>query len=52
MRKKAEALAKFGTVRFERANDPETVRRVLDAFFKQKSVRMQEQGMHDIFASP
>jgi hypothetical protein len=33
IRKKAQALANFGSVRFERATAPCEVRRVLDAFF-------------------
>ena len=52
MRKKERALAGFGTVRFEQAqNDPE-VRRVLDVFFKQKSARMRVLGVSDAFAPP
>ena len=36
MRKKERTLAGFGELRFERAIAPDDVRRVLDAFFKQK----------------
>jgi CelD/BcsL family acetyltransferase involved in cellulose biosynthesis len=52
MRKKERALASFGELRFERAIDPDGVRRVLDAFFKQKSARMRALGVPDAFASP
>jgi len=52
MRKKERALASYGTVRFERAQGAHDVRRVLDAFFKQKSVRMRARGVADVFATP
>ena len=52
MRKKERALASFGDLRFERAVAPDDVRRVLDAFFKQKSVRMRTLGVPDAFALP
>jgi CelD/BcsL family acetyltransferase involved in cellulose biosynthesis len=52
MRKKERTLAGFGAVRFERASNPADTRRVLDAFFKQKSARMQSQGVPDVFAAP
>ena len=52
MRRKERMLAGFGEVRFERASDPHEVRRVLDAFFKQKSARMRMQGLDDVFAAP
>ncbi|HEY5215767.1 MAG TPA: GNAT family N-acetyltransferase [Pseudolabrys sp.] len=52
MRKKERALASFGAVRFERVSGAHDVRRVLDAFFKQKSARMRMQGVHDVFAAP
>lgn len=52
MRKKERALAEFGAVRFERAKDPHEIRRVLDAFFKQKNARMRAIGVHDAFAAP
>ncbi len=52
MRKKALALANFGSVRFDRATGPCEVRRVLDAFFKQKSARMRTLGVPDVFAEP
>jgi CelD/BcsL family acetyltransferase involved in cellulose biosynthesis len=52
MRKKERALANFGAVRFERAAEPNDIRRVLDAFFKQKSARMQARGIADAFAAP
>ena len=45
MRKKERALVSFGELRFERAIEPDDVRRVLDAFFKQKSARMRALGM-------
>lgn len=51
MRNKARALAKYGAVRFECASDASEVRRVLDAFFKQKSARMRALGIHDVFAA-
>jgi CelD/BcsL family acetyltransferase involved in cellulose biosynthesis len=50
MRKKERALAGMGEVRLERANSPNDVRRVLDAFFKQKSARMRVLGVSDVFA--
>jgi CelD/BcsL family acetyltransferase involved in cellulose biosynthesis len=52
MRKKERALANYGTVRFERANGPHEIRRVLDAFFKQKRARMRALGVPDVFAAP
>lgn len=52
MRKKQQALASYGTVRFERVREPDAVRRVLDIFFKQKSARMRALGIADVFASP
>jgi CelD/BcsL family acetyltransferase involved in cellulose biosynthesis len=52
MRKKERALATFGMVRFERAEGPHEIRRVLDAFFKQKNARMRAIGVHDVFAAP
>jgi CelD/BcsL family acetyltransferase involved in cellulose biosynthesis len=52
MRKKERTLAGFGELRFERATAPDDVRRVLDAFFKQKSARMRTLGVPDVFAVP
>lgn len=52
MRKKERALACFGAVRFEQACGDQDVRRVLDIFFKQKSVRMHDLGVADVFAQP
>lgn len=52
MRKKERALAGYGDVRFERARSKQDVRRVLDAFFKQKSARMRALGIADVFAAP
>jgi CelD/BcsL family acetyltransferase involved in cellulose biosynthesis len=52
MRKKERALADMGEVRFERAGDDRQVRRILDAFFKQKSARMRLLGLPDVFADP
>jgi CelD/BcsL family acetyltransferase involved in cellulose biosynthesis len=52
MRKKARTLAGYGEVRFERARTTHDVRRVLDAFFKQKSARMRTLGIPDVFATP
>jgi CelD/BcsL family acetyltransferase involved in cellulose biosynthesis len=52
MRKKERTLASFGELRFERATDADDVRRVLDAFFKQKSARMRSVGVPDAFAIP
>lgn len=52
MRKKERALASFGDLRFERATEPDDVRRVIDAFFKQKSARMRALGMSDAFSLP
>jgi CelD/BcsL family acetyltransferase involved in cellulose biosynthesis len=51
MRKKQRKLASYGAVRFERASEPAEVRRVLDAFFKQKSARMRAIGVPNAFAS-
>jgi CelD/BcsL family acetyltransferase involved in cellulose biosynthesis len=39
-------------VRFEQACGDQDVRRVLDVFFKQKSLRMRDLGVADIFARP
>ena len=50
MRKKERALASYGTVRFERVETVAQMHRVLDAFFKQKSTRMQRIGVTDAFA--
>lgn len=50
MRKKERALAEYGAVRFERADTAAQVHRVLDAFFKQKSARMQAMGVTDAFS--
>jgi CelD/BcsL family acetyltransferase involved in cellulose biosynthesis len=52
MRKKERALAELGTVRFQRLQCPNEIRRVLDAFFKQKSARMRAIGVADVFAEP
>jgi CelD/BcsL family acetyltransferase involved in cellulose biosynthesis len=52
MRKKERTLGSFGELRFERAVAPDDVRRVLDAFFKQKSARMRSIGVPDAFAVP
>jgi CelD/BcsL family acetyltransferase involved in cellulose biosynthesis len=52
MRKKEHALAGYGAVRFAQAQSPQEVRRVLDAFFKQKSARMRSLGIRDAFAPP
>jgi CelD/BcsL family acetyltransferase involved in cellulose biosynthesis len=52
MRKKERTLASYGEVRFERARAAHDVRRVLDAFFKQKSARMRSLGILDVFATP
>lgn len=52
MRKKERALAELGTVRFGRVDCPNEIRRVLDAFFKQKSARTRAIGVPDVFAEP
>jgi CelD/BcsL family acetyltransferase involved in cellulose biosynthesis len=52
MRKKQRTLASYGDVRFERVSTLLEVRRVLDAFFKQKSARMRKLGVPDVFAAP
>jgi CelD/BcsL family acetyltransferase involved in cellulose biosynthesis len=52
MRKKERTLASYGVVRFEQARGANEVRRVLDAFFKQKSARMRALGVADVFAAP
>jgi CelD/BcsL family acetyltransferase involved in cellulose biosynthesis len=52
MRKKERALASYGNVRFEQARGFHEIRRVLDAFFKQKSARMRALGVPDAFAPP
>jgi len=52
MRKKERALAELGKVRFYRVECPNEIRRVLDAFFKQKSARMRAIGVPDVFAEP
>jgi CelD/BcsL family acetyltransferase involved in cellulose biosynthesis len=51
MRKKEQALAAFGSVRFTRAATPVEARHLLDTFFKQKSVRMRAVGVSDVFAA-
>jgi CelD/BcsL family acetyltransferase involved in cellulose biosynthesis len=50
MRKKERALAGYGDVRFARATTPEEARHVLDVFFKQKSQRMRQRGVTDVFS--
>ena len=52
MRKKERTLAGYGAVRFALAEGNRDVRQALDVFFKQKSARMQAQGLHDVFADP
>jgi len=52
MRKKERALSGFGELRFVRAIEPDDVRRVLDAFFKQKGARMRTLGVRDAFSFP
>lgn len=52
MRKKERTLAGYGAVRFERASGVTEIRRVLDSFFKQKSARMRELGVPDVFDEP
>ena len=52
MRKKERTLATFGELGFAQAITSDDVRRVLDAFFKQKSARMRMLGMPDTFAAP
>jgi CelD/BcsL family acetyltransferase involved in cellulose biosynthesis len=52
MRKKERTLAGYGDVRFERARSKQDIRRVLDAFFKQKSARMRALGISDVFTAP
>jgi CelD/BcsL family acetyltransferase involved in cellulose biosynthesis len=52
MRKKERALASFGAVRFEQACRDQDIRRVLDIFFKQKSMRMRDLGVANAFAPP
>ncbi|MGI8525281.1 MAG: GNAT family N-acetyltransferase [Pseudolabrys sp.] len=52
MRKKAETLASFGTVRFARVDTAPESRRVLDVFFTQKSERMRSQGITNVFDKP
>ena len=52
MRKKERALASFGAVRFEQACSDQDIRRVLDVFFKQKSLRMRDLGVANAFAPP
>ncbi|MGH6683144.1 MAG: GNAT family N-acetyltransferase, partial [Pseudolabrys sp.] len=50
MRKKERALANYGSVRFALAGSETELRGILDAFFKQKSVRMRAIGVADAFA--
>lgn len=52
MRAKERKLAEHGAVRFERVTEAADARRVLDAFFKQKSARMGAKGQPDVFAAP
>jgi len=52
MRKKERMLAGYGAVRFARADNADEVRRLLNAFFKQKAARMRMLGIPDVFAAP
>jgi len=52
MRAKERKLAEHGHVYFERVNDVDGARHVLDAFFKQKTARMGAKGQPDVFAAP
>jgi len=52
MRSKERKLAEHGQVHFQRVAEAAEARRVLDAFFKQKSARMGYKGQPDVFAAP
>lgn len=52
MHRKECALAELGAVGFERVEDPQKIRQTLNAFFKQKSVRMCALGIADVFGAP
>ena len=50
LRNKSRGLAKLGPVALLEGRDPETVDRILDAFFAQKETRFGELGIDDPFA--
>ncbi len=52
MRKKERRLANYGPVHFARAGNADEVRWMLDAFFKQKAIRMRVLGIQDVFSAP
>ncbi len=49
LRHKERALSKHGPIRYWRAETPDDVRRVLKTFFLQKSERMKELGLANVF---
>ena len=50
LRNKERALSKHGPIRYWRAETPDDVQRVLEAFFSQKAERMKELGLANVFA--
>ena len=52
LRTKERKLQKLKGYRYVRATTPADVDRYLDAFFVQKSVRLQQQGLPNVFARP
>ncbi len=52
LRTKERKLQKLKGYRYVRATSPADVDRFLDAFFVQKSVRLQQQGLPNVFARP
>lgn len=52
LRQKAKRLEELGPVSCWRAEGPDEIRKVLDAFFAQKHKRMRELGGANVFAEP
>lgn len=52
LRQKERALARRGALAFRRADTDGERRRVLEAFFAQKALRMAELGLDNVFAEP
>ncbi|HLL27502.1 MAG TPA: GNAT family N-acetyltransferase [Xanthobacteraceae bacterium] len=52
LRTKERKLEKLAGYRYLRARTPAEVERFLDAFFAQKSARLAEQGIDNVFAAP
>ncbi len=52
LKRKERKLGELGAVSFRRAETQEELRRVLDAFFRQKAERFAALGQPDVFAEP